>query len=231
MKERPVLFSSSMVLALLAGTKSQTRRVLKPQSETRPIGWGSHDVVGPRLPCPHGRPGDRLWVRETWGYRGSGRSNLKPKIKDVTIEYRADATRAEFVREADDDSGIPKQNVPAKFAGVRRASECNSDAEFDLSCEYGEWMTRWWKSWRPSIFMPRWASRITLEVTEVRVERLQDISEADAIAEGVLPTGNASKWIDDPRLAYRALWESINGAGSWDMNPWVWVVGFKRVKP
>lgn len=97
--------------------------------------------------------------------------------------------------------------------------------------------------WRPSIFMPRWASRITLEIESVRVERLQDISDEDAKAEGIgRHTKRGVEWFDiypkpddypgatnDPRLSYRTLWESINGTGSWDNNPWVWVITFKRV--
>ena len=92
--------------------------------------------------------------------------------------------------------------------------------------------------WKPSIHMPRWASRITLEVTGVRVERLQDISEADAIAEGVtgvssggvtLFTTTGVNCFQAAKDAYAALWELINGPGSWDANPWVWVVEFKRI--
>jgi hypothetical protein len=80
------------------------------------------------------------------------------------------------------------------------------------------------KVWRPSIHMPRAASRITLEITGVRVERLQDISEADAMAEGI-----THSTLNDPRVEYRWLWESINGPGSWDANPWVWCVSFRRI--
>jgi hypothetical protein len=82
---------------------------------------------------------------------------------------------------------------------------------------------------RPSIHMPRWASRILLEVTEVRVERLRDISRGDAMAEGC-PFPNMAKG-DDPRQWYAELWNQINGPGSWDANPWVWVVSFRRVTP
>ena len=92
--------------------------------------------------------------------------------------------------------------------------------------------------WKPSIFMPRAASRITLEITGVRVERLQDITAADALAEGViqLPDGGYSvadtrHYSDHPTESYASLWESLNGAGSWDLNPWVWVIEFKKVKP
>jgi len=98
--------------------------------------------------------------------------------------------------------------------------------------------------WTPSIHMPRWASRITLEITSVRVERLQSISYADAQAEGV-QTETADPWFyhitternvydfaaDEPQGSFRKLWESINGPGSWAANPWVWVVEFKRVLP
>ena len=93
--------------------------------------------------------------------------------------------------------------------------------------------------WRPSIHMPRWASRITLEVTGVRVERLQDISEADALAEGIARHADGNgfhiedgmHYSDDPRESFASLWDSINGHGSWDANPWVFVIEFKRIKP
>jgi hypothetical protein len=96
--------------------------------------------------------------------------------------------------------------------------------------------------WKPSIHMPRWASRITLEVTGVRVDRLQDISESDAVAEGCAKNHNGYYWgaphpvsglkqMASAVGAYRDLWESINGPGSWDLNPWVWCVSFKVVKP
>lgn len=94
--------------------------------------------------------------------------------------------------------------------------------------------------WTPSIHMPRWASRITLEITSVRVERLQDISEADALAEGCTKNHNGYFWggphavsglkqMATATTAYRDLWKSINGAGSWDLNPWVWVIEFKKI--
>ena len=85
--------------------------------------------------------------------------------------------------------------------------------------------------YRPPMFMPRWASRITLEITAVRIERLQDISEADAIAEGAPWAACGSPQEGSHKAGYAALWESINGTGSWAANPLVWVVEFKRVKP
>jgi hypothetical protein len=129
-----------------------------------------HDVK-----CPYGLPGDRLWVRETWGPRIT---NGEPDPRQQYVKYRADDV---------DDS----------------------------PCDENDWH-EWEDRWRPSIHMPRWASRITLEVTGVRIERLQDISEADARAEGVVDT-----------LAFEELWDSINGSGAWDANPWCWCISFK----
>lgn len=193
MKERPILFSAPMVRALLAGTKTQTRRVVKPQ----PTGFvGGPGVTlcdsspaplvpmndfagtcGQEIICPYGQPGDRLWVRETWHDASSA-------LHSCAL-YRADGGEI-----------------------------------------YGG-------KWAPSIHMPRWASRITLEITSARAERLQDISEADALAEGcnVHPDhhGKPPTSIYSPVQAYRDLWERINGPGSWDANPWVWVVEFRRL--
>lgn len=213
MAERPILFSAPMVRALLAGTKTQTRRVVKlphqnPLGQWEPTRFGGpnggrtkrgetipeqggiwHTRTGDHLGCPHGHPGDRLWVREAWARYRSAYG--KPV-------YRADP---EWV------------GVPSPQANGR---------------------------WRPSIHMPRHASRITLEVTGVRVERLQDISEADSIAEGIHKPLGSQFWHTDPGAnilpgdtpvwAYRNLWESINGPGAWDANPFVWVVEFKRVE-
>lgn len=180
MTERPILFSAPMVRALLAGTKTQTRRVVK-----RPERYegGLHNCLHC---CPYGEPGDRLWVRETWA----------PQVDCEVSAQRWTKLQA--------------QHGPMPLL------------HFAADNEPGPWITKW----RPSIHMPRWASRITLEVTEVRVERLQDISDADARAEGCVAT---SKWAPNVRDDYAALWESINGAGSWAANPWVWVVAFRRV--
>lgn len=227
MKERPILFSAPMVLALLSGAKTQTRRLVKSielrdgikgvrvpggaacylDFEIPGLGWrpfgGSPTIPYPpdkvAAACPHGAPGDRLWVRETWApFDGDLNRNAAPE--GVGAMYRADRS---FMLE-------PSQ-------------------------------------WRPSIHMPRWASRIDLEMTGVRVERLQDISEADARAEGIreghhdVPAAmgggvrtwgiGGDEWWTDPVAAFRALWVDINGAGSWSANPWVWVVSFRRVRP
>lgn len=186
MAERPILFSGPMVRAVLSGAKSQTRRVVKPQATSGPhdleqtIGTPDSLAAFVRHRCPYGVPGDRLWVRETWG-------------------------PGPFYR-ADDETISPSDG------------------------------------WRPSIHMPRWASRLTLEVVNVRVERLQDISDEDARAEGCpcyvcgAPLDGRSendchcfhKQAD--AYDFRNLWDSINAERApWASNPWCWVVSFKRV--
>ncbi len=213
-RERPILMSAPMVRAILAGTKTQTRRFLRPQPHVDALGnacWNdlnfgqdAHGVplfesMALMLPgsgtgevrCPYGECGDKLWVREVWGFEK--RTEDDPLLEPV-VTYRAD--QAEHL-------------YPVK-------------------------------RWRPSIHMPRHLSRITLEVTTVRVERLQDISEADAQAEGITPKwepGCSGRLMDafggfsfrPAASAYAELWEQINGPGSWDANPWVWVIEFKRV--
>ena len=188
MKERPILFSAPMVRALLAGTKTQTRRVVKPLKgeEIDPAGiYDQHPGDLELARCPYGQPGDRLWVREA--YFGNHYLHPNEPADERELHYRADGYE--------------------DFEGERI-------------------------TWRPSIHMPRWASRITLEIVSVRVERLHEISEEDAKAEGVehykpehtvgLPPCSAH------RYAFEDLWRSINGHESWSANPWVWVVEFKR---
>jgi hypothetical protein len=194
MKERPILFQGPMVRAILAGTKTQTRRALRPQP---PGAWATPG----RGACPYGVPGDRLWVRETW---------------------------CQFPEDARDGNGAQT---------YYRAEQRGGDPEVERI------MQRNGVRWKPSIHMLRAASRILLEVTGVRVERLQDISAADAAAEGcpcyVCGRIMDGKSEDDCHCFhrhgdskdYRDLWETINGAGSWDANPWVWAVEFRRLTP
>lgn len=181
-----------MVRAILDGSKTQTRRVVKP----RYIDAGPPAAFFQYLRevCPYGQAGDRLWVRETHfinDYRGAG----VPEDERADTELVYAATDMDYVRNLEDDEGF---------------------------------------AWRPSIHMPRWASRITLEVTGVRVERLQAISEADVHAEGCAGgRGSIPRYgyAATPTEHYRHLWETLNGAGAWDANPWVWVVEFERIKP
>lgn len=205
MKERPILFSAPMVRALLAGTKTQTRRVLGKRSARLDPAWPLS--VSPEdekllALCPYGQPGDRLWVRESLGYDA-----------EYGHYFAADRT---FLCSLFDDQG---KETGYSYDGLMA----------DRSV--------------PSIHLPRRYSRITLELTGVRVERLQDISEADAIAEGVHADPRCRQDDDTPGFhgigpvrdasfpiaRYGALWESLNGRGSWKANPWVWVLEFRRI--
>ena len=210
MKERPILFSAPMVRAILAGKKTQTRRVVKPRKdpdygcELSP-GEIAGDEHAARL-CPYGQPGDRLWVREAWGIADKWLHDCETDPPRC-IAYRANRAARNF------------------------------DPVYDV--DTSSWAFTHMK-WRPSIHMPRWASRITLEVTGVRVERLRSISIEDAKAEGAWPDVSivaecAAYFCTDvlsvnPRMAFRMLWERINGGESWIADPWVWVVEFKRVQ-
>lgn len=199
MAERPILFSAPMVRAILAGTKTQTRRALRDGTW-----WNAeHGVIRmapaglactgfKRVACPYGQPGDRLWVRET------------------------------FMHEPADYCWEASVSIPCRPATTVYRADHDGDT-------HGA-------GWKPSIHMPRALSRITLEITGVRVERLQDISEADATAEGVAEWARGACAADNPYDLgpvgyFELLWSSINGRASWDANPWVWVVEFKPVKP
>lgn len=219
MKERPIIFSAPMVRAILEGRKTQTRRIVKgaayfaaewPFKFGRPCSDsyccythmdGKHLTI---MRPPYGEIGDRLWVREN-GWQIT-------KFIQGIHNYCYDA------------DGYNKEDVELFFKplGFKR---------------------------RPSIHMPRWASRINLEITGVRVDRLQNISAIDAIYEGVhselhewrdcecpleniayRATAHAPMKYSSPIDAYRDLWESINGIGSWEVNPWVWAIEFRRVQ-
>jgi hypothetical protein len=223
MTERPILFSGPMVRAILEGRKTQTRRAMRPQPtedfRVLAVEWYEPTVVdrhGEEQPgkeifgvygdeegykCPYGAPGDRLWVREAWAQR------LDRDHLDGAGLYAAGVREAWYWA---DGPGRCCRTGCAGAAGRVRAAR----------------------------FMPRWASRIALDVTAIRVERLQAITLDDAKAEGVThyrcghpdcigPKGEPGLHAG-PRGAYMELWEDINGKGSWDTNPWVWVIEFKR---
>lgn len=202
-KERPILFSAPMVQAILEERKTQTRRIVKTpkkliefyrngagqwaNSKTGEIheiayeatftdGFGRFLVAGDmgyeNIPCPYGKVGDRLWVKESF-YKGVEKIWYKSDIEDL--------------------------------------SKCGIE------------------SWKSPLFMPRWASRITLEITDIQVERVKGISEEDAIAEGVPPFNWDDGFSLRPIPAFEKLWNSINGKKqSWDSNPYVWVISFKK---
>jgi len=204
-KERPILFSGPMVRALVEGRKTQTRRAMKPQ----PVHGAEYAAKGFEPPCAlhldfYGNP-----------------------IGTHTCPYGAPGDRL-WVRET--------------WALVRGGAYQRSSGDYDdpsffegkvpdaRPAGWGVTFQNEWPDldgtgpWRPSIHMPRWASRLTLEVTEVRVQRLHDISSADACAEGCVEVGHGA------RANFQALWKTINGPDSWDANPWCWCISFKRVE-
>lgn len=223
MTERGILFSAPMVRALLDGSKTQTRREAKPVKH--PDLGNLYDpgaLVLEREPqhvidraCPYGQPGDRLWVRETWGVVSNAWDD-DGNLIDWTPDRPATAiTEMQFGQ-----GYYSGHAIYAADGGYEWAGDDDGGGEPR-------------SAWKPSIHMPRAASRILLEIVSVRVERLQDISEADAAAEGWTRRPEVS---DDPQVHtdaardwYMDLWETINGAGSWAANPWVWVVEFRRV--
>lgn len=223
MKERPILYSTPMTQAKLAGRKTQTRRIMRVQLscdhsgyveadwKDKPIQWSEIGLKHGKaycsccgngvelskdwsgLNCPYGKPGDILWARETLIQNG-----------ELGLEYFAD-------REAIDESLIPIDYGP--YGGTYSFRNI------------------------PNIHMPKWAARIWERITDIRVERLQDISEEDAIAEGIertatiIDTEYYANYGDEdigtslhPIESYRTLWQSINGPDSWELSPWVWVI-------
>lgn len=224
MKERPILFSAPMVRAILAGTKTQTRRVVKFNiAGNAALGGKSWHIDDPNavLACPYGQPGDRLWVRETWGV--------------VSHAWNEEGGRVPWTP---DRPAISVRELPFGRGYYTGHVIYAADGAFEWAGDDdGGGEPR--SAWKPSIHLPRAASRITLELTDVRAERLQDISEADAQAEGVdrdtEPCDHTRRSCADVgclgpthRAAFGDLWMQINGADSWDANPWVWVVSFSR---
>lgn len=199
--ERGMIFNSDMVRAILDGRKTQTRRPVKFPFKDRNLGCelsGNELAVelssGNYLNSPFGKPGDRIWVRETFQGPLFDIDQMDAYCKDS-----APFEKTQFcVYKAD---GKP---APEFF-----------DADDNLHC-----------CWRPSIHMPRWASRLLLEITSVRVERIRSMSQDDARAEGVIAASGPM----EAGLAFRELWDSIYGEESWKANPWVWVIEFERIE-
>ncbi|KTC59063.1 hypothetical protein [Pseudomonas savastanoi] len=225
-KERPILFSAPMVRAILEGRKTVTRREVKKPAALDCLAAGFEPAFlalpGNADLCPYGRAGDRLWVRETWSD-----VNLQGP---PGIAYRADGD----VRDLMEDASFLNEDGAFNYDDPR-------SKPYQFACWSEDLLGGKEGRWRPSIHIPRWASRILLEITDVRVERLQDISEDQAKAEGIrLYTDHAElgEWwhVDgietysaDPRKSFELLWTSVGG--DWNANPWVWVVEFKRVTP
>lgn len=191
MKERPIIFCGPMVRAIIDGRKTQTRRLVKPQpvpvrGEAKHAHWSWRGgFFALRMypnnstmleHCPYGKPGDRLYVRETWAHDGPDLATVRARLEDA---------------------------MPAVTCGpYYRATEFAPDT----------------LRWRPSIHMPKWASRIKLEVVSTRIERLKEITEADAKAEGAEPA--------DCCIAY---YHGFAKRAPWDSNPWVWCISFRRL--
>ncbi|WP_226051518.1 hypothetical protein [Dickeya chrysanthemi] len=247
MKETGLIFNAEMVRAIIDGRKTQTRRVIKPQPFDR--SWSRHDhqieIVSGRseegdeidgliaytkssggtwsAKCPFGQTGDRLWVRETFSCIGNEDGH--------PVNANGDLCERENAQRIYKASAIQKPNNYGLWT---------SPDGFDFE-----------GSWTPSIHMPRWASRITLEITGVRVERLNDISPEDAESEGLERTNftgfgdepgmpcfpepdvyrgtKEHGWTECPSEAFQHLWKSLYGEESWQKNPWCWVIEFKRL--
>jgi len=237
--------TAPMVRATLIDSKTLTRRLVNRligfgettefgQSETTGYDWHFrdksmrwHDISNERLLkiCPYGQPGDRLYVRETFRFSEEFENYSPKQVGEKCL-----------------DAGYRKEWAPIQYeADACRVNWQSTGATSAAVIVPGKT--------RVSIHMPRWASRILLEITGVRVERLNDCSEADAIAEGIDRVENnfgngraycdyslarlddTAEWFSSPVHSYRSLWEMINGANSWAANPFVWVVEFKRVMP
>jgi hypothetical protein len=255
MTDRPILFSGEMVRAILKGRKTQTRRAIKPVP-TFNGGGACHDAdalqqdyvepywVFPET-CKYGKPGDLLWVRETfcahWG----------TPPHDAPQSYRI--VTGDKLPPIKQENGDLYQPTPSDIMTIWYEAEGNKPFHM---------------KWKPSIHMPRWASRITLRITDIRVERLHEITEADARAEGCearpfpgpwwqgyrdLGDGQlfqqqavgetAPDWMIEPkkmpptpwldrsaRDGFRSIWMGLHGPDAWEVNPWVWVISFERVK-
>lgn len=225
MRERPCLMKGPLVRQTLADIKTQTRRII--QSPAKNMQRAGMKVI------QHRPPGDPWYRDHVWSMRDS-----MGVWGDYTHEqflafcpYGAPGDRL-WVRET--HAFCPRSPLAKTWSHTPEEARViyGADGERRLSGPLGPWKVKW----RPSIHMPRWASRLTLEVTEVRVERLQDISEEDARAEGVEPIAILRDYAAGPlpvisyRKGFEVLWEQINGPASWDANPWVWVVGFKRIE-
>lgn len=256
MKERGILFSAPMVRAILNGSKTQTRRVMTPQPTRQPMahvkslpdldirhgpGWRWRDCyssdeskLGFRAFVahrgPYGRPGDRLWVKETW-----------QNVWD-NCPYMCECWAWCYCTGAQDpDATMGTVSTGCKHAGV--AYRATETLEREVMGENDEAKPMRWRSAR---FMPRWASRITLEVTDVRVQRLQELDEHDSLAEGIpevprcgcdvcrMTSGMCTADAGEQIRQYAELWDHINGKRTgcaWNDNPWVWAIRFRRLAP
>jgi len=229
MKYHPILFSTPMVRAILEGRKTQTRRILKRQPSSKEF------YINDK--CPYGQVGDLLWVRETirlGAWREDGR---------MAFDYKAspEIKNTPWVNFDNVDDGEKFEKFWIKICNELHKKNISPDKQGHYTWEPGNSPL----NWIPSIFMPKAACRIWLEITDIHVNLLNDIRRQDALAEGIYEGveledtkheetyyqyifgGKEFKTAID---AYKALWQKINGKDSWNTNPWVWVVEFKRVE-
>ncbi|NID06604.1 ASCH domain-containing protein [Luteibacter jiangsuensis] len=226
MRELPILFSAPMVHAILEGRKTVTRRVVKPtyQSiEERDDGslWPWREDLNRATdywyPCPYGAPGDRLWVRETFALEHDVEGGEPPHADGRPVRRRPD----------DDVDGLLPLWTQAHYRATDPAPDLCCDRPSCAQCRDHDTGPHW----RPAIHMPRWASRITLEVTAVRVERLQGITAEQAIAEGMVSHLREHDAVVDLRQQFADLWDGLAKPGTtWADNPWVWCIEFRLVE-
>lgn len=229
MKERPIIFSGEMVKVILEGRKTQTRRIIKPQPEIlmgkdkngiSMYTWKGYVATNTNISeefakrCPYGQPEDRLWIKESWRIGAWQEEEGK-----IAVDYKADGfCRREWLDIKDEEL----------FTRLWKQSTDDAEKVFGRLERY-QWKPG--KSpcrFRSARFMPRAASRITLEITNIRVERLQEISEPDVEKEGVLPIKPRPSGVS--REDFQSLWNSINGKKyPWDSDPWVWIIEFKKI--
>jgi hypothetical protein len=229
-RERGIIMSGPLVPPILRDEKTKTRRtwgldrINESPNAYEFAGWGptgaalfrlnGSDALAP-IKCPYGQPGDRLWVRETWAAEffwpepGGGRQrqwNLVPAA-----------------------NRLPSDDTFVAYRSTGTVHGCENNAVDPVPCGETGSGSRW--IWKPSIHMPRWASRLTLEITDLRAERVQDISEEDAIAEGCFDAKEHDGTL--PSQVFSPLWDSLNAPRgySWESNPWVWCISFARVTP
>jgi len=231
MKERPILFNAEMVKAILSGRKTQTRRVIKLPLIDKNIGCelagnelAGEVKAGDYSNFPLGMPGDQLWVRETWGV--------------VSHEFDDDGMMIDW---KPDRPATAIHELPFGKGYYSGHAIYAADGSFTWGDDDGYEDGR--SCWKPSIHMPRAVSRIQLEITNVGVQRLQDISSGDAVREGICQLPASGRYCINPgdqyfggashsaKEVYSWLWESIYGEGSWQANPWVWVIEFERIAP
>jgi len=236
-KQSPILFSTQMVEAILNNTKSQTRRIVKQNrrwcedvDEVDLKSWFEKGIIK----SPYGEKGDMLWIRETWkmiGHTQDDHTEFHFQYKDGEdrhIDFYGDDDRCEYwVKKLDD--------LCANLLEKGLAEENDEEERYTWNKED--------VPWKPSIHMPKEVARIWLKISDIRVERLHDISDVDCVEEGIKHSQGKSGplcWYDYKHKSYNAvtgvtssfktLWQTVNGPGSWNINPWVWVISFEQIE-